>query len=39
MLHNGSFDMTALVLRFEALGQALTQAVADEALRHHIAAF
>ncbi|WP_345773871.1 hypothetical protein [Azospirillum endophyticum] len=26
MLHNGNFDMTALVLRFEVLGQALAQA-------------
>ncbi|BAI73627.1 histidine ammonia-lyase (plasmid) [Azospirillum sp. B510] len=33
MLHNGNFDMTALVLRFEALGQALAQAATMAAHR------
>lgn len=33
MLHNGNFDVTALVLRFEALGQALAQAATMAAHR------
>ncbi len=32
-LHNGNFDLTALVLRFEALGQALAQAATMAAHR------